>query len=108
LVAGKELDEARRELALLDERLRQAAERLRTFGEVARGAEQQEEEVVLWPLVGAYVREFARQYPILRKQVLITDGYPVDLRVRIRRMGLRQVLFNLILNAVQQIRLFSL
>ncbi len=107
-LAGKELDEVQGELALLDERLRQAAEILRTFGDVARGAEQQEEQVPLLPLVESYIREFADQHRILCTEVLVTDGYPLDLRVRIRPMGLRQVLFNLILNAVQQIGIFNL
>jgi signal transduction histidine kinase len=107
-LAGRELEQLQAELSLLDERLRQAAEIVRTFGEVARGTEQQEEEVVLLPLVESYVAQFGRQHRILRKELLVARDYPLELRVRIRPMGLRQVLFNLVLNAVQQIALFEI
>ena len=60
------------------------------------------------PLVESYIREFAKQHPGLNKDVLVATGFPLDLRVRIRPMGLRQVLFNLVLNAVQQINLFNI
>jgi len=106
-LAGTELEQVRKDLLLLDERLRQAAEIVRTFGEVARGAEQQEEEVMLWPTVQTFLDEFAQQHPRLCREVLISPGYPLSVRVNIRPMGLRQVLFNLILNAVQQISLFD-
>ena len=107
-MSGSDLESVREQVASLDERLHQAAAIARTFQQVARGAEEQEQEVELLPLVASYVDDFSRQFRVLRREVVSAEAFPVHCCARVRAMGLRQVLFNLVLNAIQQIEFFSL
>lgn len=107
-VGGQKLQEIRERIQSLHASLSQAAAIVHTFTRVARGAQEQEQDVVLLDLVQPYVKSLAEQEGVIRPEVVVSADFAPRCRVRVRPTGLKQVLFNLVLNAVQQIERFPL
>jgi signal transduction histidine kinase len=101
-----ELAAVRDTILALGDRLRRAADIVKTFRLVARGAQDEEKDVNLFDSVSASVRLLADQHRQIRRQLAVANHFDSNCLVRLRPMALHQLLFNLALNAVQQTERF--
>ncbi len=93
---------------IIHDRQKRASDILRAFREMAQGASQAESDVTLSALLDALVLRLRNQDRRIHYPPHVQDEEARAARVRLRPAGLEQIVYNVAMNAVQQIDLLPI